>query len=233
MAATVPGFRPRLVSARPNHGCVHSRNVVGAGLRHSSSRPSRAAHGARPSACLRVIQLASRPTASLTCRPSASTKLIRHTTPRVPLVTDDSGSARHSHHAASRSGPAKGPFALKLLASRASRVGGLRAQAETEVQGQSTTGYSCRGARWVKPRPGASATGSPARVACTPRATPPRRQARTSRTGQAARTASPRPRRLTDPGHRHRQQFGRLVLGEEALAHPATSRARLSRPCVG
>ena len=154
MAATVPGFRPRLVSARPNHGCVHSRNVVGAGLRHSSSRPSRAAHGARPSACLRVIQLASRPTASLTCRPSASTKLIRHTTPRVPLVTDDSGSARHSHHAASRSGPAKGPFALKLLASRASRVGGLRAQAETEVQGQSTTGYSCRGARWVKPRPG-------------------------------------------------------------------------------
>ena len=86
--------------------------------------------------------------------------------------------------------PQYGPFALKLLASRAARVGGLRAQAETEVQGQSTTGYSCRGARLVKPHPRASATRSPARVACNPRATPPRRQARTSRTGPAARTAS-------------------------------------------
>ena len=98
--------------------------------------------------------------------------------------------------------PQYGPFALKLLASRASRVGGLRAQAETEVQGQSTTGYSCRGARLVKPHPRASQNRRPAPILATP---PPELKPHLP----ARRRAASHPTaRLTNPGHRHRRQFG-------------------------
>jgi hypothetical protein len=43
---------------------------------------------------------------------------------------------------AKRADPAEKPVRQKLLASRAARVGGLRAPAETSVQGQSSPAYS-------------------------------------------------------------------------------------------
>jgi len=122
-----------------------------------------------------------------------------------------------------RSGPAKGPFALKLLASRASRVGGLRAQAETEVQGQSTTGYSCRARDWLSltrgPPQQDRTPGSPALL--EPRLhggklephVPPKPHAR-HRT---------RPRRLPNPRHRHAQPSSHLVRVEKPLAHATLS----------
>ena len=108
---------------------------------------------------------------------------------------------------------------MKLLASRASRVGGLRAQAETEVQGQSTTAYSCRGARLVKPTRGlrnkiarlvCRALLKPALHGCPLEPHVPAKPHARHRTRQ---------HRLTDPGHRHRQQLGHLVRSQQPVRH--------------
>jgi len=105
----------------------------------------------------------------------------------VSLATDRRN--RHSHARASI-WPRK--RSVRLEAPRLARIARwwVAGSGRNRSAGPVHNRVLLQGARLVKPHPRASATRSHARVACTPRATPPRRQARTSRTAQAACTAS-------------------------------------------
>jgi hypothetical protein len=65
----------------------------------------------------------------------------------MATVKDLPAHARLGGATSTRLAPQQSPFALKLLASRASRVGGLRARAGTYVQGQFQTSYAFCSAR--------------------------------------------------------------------------------------